>query len=298
MRIEILQGDAARFAGLTFPRYAPLLADVRRPVLAAALFRGPDPVGLALATVEERYARLLSLYVAPQERGAGHGSGLLAHVQGALAPEADLIWAEYTSSLPQRQGFEGAMRRAGWDAPTTREVRVSGPLGPVLALAETWPGLRGARDARLGLTLEPWSDEASDDAAALAELAREPGFIPGLAPGLYLARIDAPISLRIRQHGRLVGWLLAERLTDPAPGHEGAVRLNWPTGYVTGPLWQSGILIRAFVHSLRLARPVYGEEAVASLYAALPRVTAMVRRRSGNTAITSIEIRQAVRTLS
>lgn len=292
MRLEILQGDATRFAGLTFPRYAPMLADIRWPVVAAALVRDSEPVGLALAAVEEGHARLLSLSVVPQERGSGHGTELLAFLQEALRSKADLIWAEYTSTLPQRWGFEGVLRHAGWAEPVTREVRVSGRLGPVVDLAERWPGLRGSRDSRLGVTLDPWSDDASDE-AAIAGLAGEPGFHPGLAPALYQSRIEAAISVKIRQQGQLVGWLLAERL--PSPG--GPVRLNWPTGYVTGSLWHTGLLIRAFVHSLHLARTIYGEDAVASLYAALPRVTALVRRRTEGTAISSVEILQSVRHL-
>ena len=292
MRLDILQGDATPFAGLTFPRFAPLLADIRWPVVAVALVRGSDPVGLALAAVEEGAARLLSLYVVPQERGAGHGTALLAFLERALGSKTSLIWAEYTSTLPQRQGFEGVLRHAGWAEPITREVRVAGPLGPVVGLAERWPGLRGSRDSRLGVTLDPWSDDACDH-DAIAALAGEPGFHPGLAPALYQSRIEAPLSVKIRQHGRLVGWLLAERLPDPG----GPVRLNWPSGYVTGPLWHTGLLIRAFVHSLHRARAIHGEDAIASLYAALPRVTALVRRQTEGAVISSVEILQSVKDL-
>ncbi len=293
MKAETLQYDASRFAKLTFPRFVPLLADIRPPYLACGLCGSEGPVGLALSMIQDGHARLLSLYVVPHARGAGCGTRLLNELEEKHRGSAELIWAEYTSSLPQRCAFERTLRRAGWDPPVVREVRASGAIGPLIAIMRTWPGMDEEQDRRRGVVFEPWLPTAADE-NAFGELANEAGFLPELAPARYHDRIDALISLAIRREQQLVGWVLGERLPDP-PGL--GVRLNCASAYVTQSLWHTGVLIRAYFRTLLLAREAYGAETDVSLYAALPRLRALVARRT-NSIATFVDILQAMKKLT
>lgn len=295
-RLEGLDGEASKFAALTFPRYTSLLDKIGSPFVAVGLSMGSRPVGLALSRVDDRNACLLSVFLSPEVRGAGYGVKLLDCLEQRLVGTADFLWAEYTSSLPQRRAFEGALRRAGWDPPVLRMVRVSGPLASVVKLTRSWPGLRDDRDARLGVAFEPWSIEAGDE-AAIRDLMSEPDFLRSLAPDLHAPLIDPSISFAIRRNGKLIGWILGERLAKSPPGSHG-VHVNWRAAYVTRSLWRTGVVARAFVRSVVAAQDLYGDEATASLYAALPRVATMVRNRSADPAISSVDILAAHKPLT
>lgn len=242
---------------------------------------------------EAGQARLLSLYVFSQARGAGWGTRLLKRLEEIHRSNVEVIWTDYASLLPQRSAFESTLRRAGWDPPMVREVRISGSIGPAIAAMTKWPGMDERPDRRRGITFEPWSRAAANE-VAIEKLTNEAGFLPALAPALYGSRIDPSISLAIRQQQHLIGWVLGERFSDREIRSE--IRPNCPTAYVTQTLWHTGVLIRAYFRSLLLAREAYGDEATAVCYAALSRLRTMALRRC-NFFATGIEILQAMKRL-
>jgi GNAT superfamily N-acetyltransferase len=292
MHAEALQGDGSRFGGLTFPRFAPLLKNVSPPLAAWGLSLDEFPVGLGLTRTEAGNTKLLSLYVLPHLRKAGWGSKLLRLLEETHRDLSIAIWAEYTSSLPERRAFEATLRRAGWEAPVVREMRISGLIGPAIAATKAWPGLDDERDRRIGIVFDTWSPGHAD-ALAIGGLMSEAQFLPALAPELYAARIDSSISLAIRQRGRLIGWVFGERVANTVEFGNSVV-VNCPSAYITHPLWHTGALARAYFRSLAMAREIYGDDAAAVFYAALPRLRAMAQRRSASIA-TSVEIFQATK---
>lgn len=292
MKTEILHGDASRFRGLTFPRFGLLLADVRFPLVARGLSEDGHPIGLGLTRVKDRQAQLLSLAIAPQARRAGWGTKLLRLLEEASHGCAEMMWAEYTSTLPQAAAFEATLRHVQWQPPAVRQVRFAGPIGPALTKMKNWPGMIDRRDRRSGITLEPWNLTAADD-PALEQLTGEPEFAAGLSPARNAAQTDPSLSVAIRRNGVLIGWVLIERKPDPS-GH--GMVLNCPAAYITRSLWRTGLLVRAYVRSLVQAQRIYGDDALATFYAALPRLQALARIRSAGIA-TAIEVLQVTKRL-
>jgi hypothetical protein len=63
-----------------------------------------------------------------------------------------------------------------------------------------------------GYTLFAWCEAAPADRATAQAYEKSPDFPPGVTPFLEEDRIDLSTSLGLREHGRLVGWLIAHRL--------------------------------------------------------------------------------------
>ena len=115
-RIEPLHGDARIFAPMTFTGWQPLLENVSGPVKAFAAYSDEIPCALLLGVLpvpgEPLLARLLSLYVHPDERRKGFGCALMQAFCAATAPDG--LWTRWSSELPQAPAFEKLLAATGW----------------------------------------------------------------------------------------------------------------------------------------------------------------------------------------
>lgn len=221
--------EAAAFAELTFPTYRRLLAlepTVRHPeqgdprrieAIAIGALRAGRPVGLALgerALAAGEPAEALSLFVVAGERGRGLGGALLGALEDELAAlGAPEIRATWTAGKPATAYLERILARRGWSAPVARTVSARFRPEDMLTLPLFSPRHLAALDP--GFEIFPWSELPLDELAALrAGNEARPWISEGLEPWSYGggAGYDPATSVGARLGGRLVGWVLTERI--------------------------------------------------------------------------------------
>jgi GNAT superfamily N-acetyltransferase len=208
-----MASEVWEFAALTFPAFRPLLMSLEPEVLAITARVEGDPAGLALAvrdTSGDR-AELCSLFVRQPYRRRGLGAGLLERIEAALrldgTPE---VHGTYMTGKPSIPVLEHLLATRGWGAPERRMLV-----------------LRASYDA---MSRAPWVAKASlgegfeigrwDEVTPVEreELLRSQAAAPWIAPDLipfdFEADAHAPTSVALRQHGKVVGWLITHRIAD------------------------------------------------------------------------------------
>jgi GNAT superfamily N-acetyltransferase len=201
------------YEGLTFPpvERRTELRQLKGSLFGAAALGESGTVALVAAEMQtaER-ARVVSLLVQPEHRRCGIATHLLARCE-ELATEkgAREIEGLYRTSWRSREAIERLLRDAGWSEPQTRHLIGRGAtetLGPASALAP--PTLSG------GLELFSWSELGPDEEQAiLARQEREGWYPQALSPFQVAPRIEAEISVGLRAHGEVAGWMIVHRLS-------------------------------------------------------------------------------------
>lgn len=210
---------------MTFPRFRHLLllypaprfpADGdRRNVQAVGVvaLAGRQPVALALAAIPvdaRDEAELLSLFVHPQWRGRGIGTGTLQHLEVELARlGVGRVEGTYTTGKPAIPILEHLFEKLGWDAPAVRTISVR--FTPEEARRTPWY----ARNLLpKGSEVFAWRDLTP---AEITELKSSNAAAPWIAPGLepwshaqFGYEPDTSVGLRYR--GRVVGWVINHRI--------------------------------------------------------------------------------------
>lgn len=187
--------------------------------LACGLLLESQPVGLALAEIsleQPHQSELLSLFVAPELRGRGLGRALVAFAQEELSRlgvrELRAIW---TAGKPGSLAFERILALEGWTPGVARTVTVRFRPEKMLTLPLFAPRYLEAVD--FGFLIEPWADVSESELEALRVSAeQEPWVTPGLEPWSYRAGrgFDRETSVVARKDGRVVGWVLNERIDE------------------------------------------------------------------------------------
>jgi GNAT superfamily N-acetyltransferase len=246
-----------RLRPLTYPRYAPLVAEpgqARDEAPAWVARRGEEAVGLALASRTVRGDwRLMSIAVSPPFRRQGVGLALMREVTAWAAMHGTPVVALHSDRMRGQDAWLALLRRAGWPVPEVHQLRLRGRAVWARNVHVEWPALFRRLDAT-GFGLTPWLDRSDEDEATLAALAANlpEGMRPGAAPFPY-----PEASVVIREHGHPVGWVLGT--LTPVPGE-----VNYPAGYVLPRLQRSGWLIGALVEVCRRQVAILGEDTVSS----------------------------------
>jgi len=261
--IASLQAFDAGLEGFTYARYRPLLRDIGQPdagterIALGAWLKG-TPVGLALlsrpwsppapgagAAAGQRPAgagagplrRLLSIMVHPLVRRSGVGAALLAEAEAAAAAAGThTVVAVHSSRMGGRAAFEALLRRAGWAAPHAFEHRLAGRPQWALAARADWSRLL-QRLVERGYSATDWTTLDDADRQEIRRLVADVlpeadrAFDP-LADGLSDAVPE--LSLLLRRHGRIVGWIRGSRGLAAGAFHYGhgyvlpeVQRLGW-----------------------------------------------------------------------
>jgi len=276
--IERLWESAEAFAHLTFPRYRSLLAAGHDGIIVFGASQGFRAIGLALASCSdgEKDARLLSLVVDDSEWRRGVGGSLLRACQHALAENrCRAIVAYHSSRLPGAFAFQSTLRSCGWDEAELSEVRSVGRCGALAEAIAKWPGV-GRLLRNSAYSFAPWAELTAADRPAIERLSAEPLCSPYLSPDSWTGLIDSRISIAVRKHGEVVGWvLLSPDSQDPRR------LLHCESAYIRHDLWHTGALVGGFLQGYRAVADHFGPDAVVRFHTVprLPGMVALVRRR-------------------
>ena len=195
-------------AGLTFPPLtpnSPRLAALAGELFGLSAMADGTMVGLAIAErTANGQATLVSLMVAPAFRCQGIATRLLFNLQRFLAqqgvPEVTL---RYHANAKLDRHFEPLLQRLGWVPPRAEFVLIQSSAE---RLAST--GWNTRFPIALPYTLFPWLEATSADLARASTL----GAPADLLPPASTQGLEAAVSLGLRHHGDLVGWLIAHRV--------------------------------------------------------------------------------------
>ena len=221
----------APYAALTFPGLAPgsrRLAALSGELLGVSAMAGGTMVGLAIAERSAQapgQATVCSLMVAPAWRRQGIAARLLRHLQRFVSQQGvEALALRYHTSAATPSPVEPLLARLGWPAPRTDFVLLQ-------SSAERLTGT--GWDTRFPIaapyTLFAWADATAADLATALTLDAP----PDLLPPSTAADLEPAVSLGLRWHGALVGWLIAHRVDARtvryasvyvAPAHRGRAR--------------------------------------------------------------------------
>jgi GNAT superfamily N-acetyltransferase len=210
--------EAEAYAPLAFPAYRAWLphASPAGPIRAFGVGMEGRPVGLILGTDgppsipnhPRPPAQIVSLFVAPDQRGGGLGAALLAQMEAALEQAGQsAVHLEYTHGLPTTPALEKILARRQWSSPRcwSRLYRIGGNIATARWLTYPLPA---------GFSAFAWVDLPAEERAALQQLPRAKWWWPAeLSPFSDTALLAPEISLGLRFEDALVGWLIAHRLS-------------------------------------------------------------------------------------
>jgi GNAT superfamily N-acetyltransferase len=218
MGYELEPLDAASiepYRGLTYPAVwplAPKLAADRGAPLVAIGARGPDgPAALVVAEygARSRSGILTSLYTAPDHRGRGLATALLARLEATLAARGCLeLRVLYERPAGPPHAADRLLARRGF------------PPAAVRGLVGRCQGadLRGApwvATAVLPAAFAsfPWVELGPAERDALRERERRAPWYPAvLSPFTDERRLEPLNSLGLRHRGEVVGWQINHRI--------------------------------------------------------------------------------------
>jgi len=223
------------------------------PFAAVAAWDGDTPVGMALMVYGDDYpeSRLCSISVNKAYRRRGIGRALLAAAETQLKNlGGKKVMSLHTDGMPGRSAYEALVRAGGWEAPELHRLRLSGRADWVVSAEAEWAPVLQRLQAQ-GWQATPWDEMSAADkiqfdalAAAAPELMR-----PTDTP------IFAPVSLVLRRHGEIVGWIQGvEELT--------ANHIHYPVGYVIPALQRSSWLIAGLVAACRRQMETLGGDSI------------------------------------
>lgn len=282
----VLKDNATLFAGLTFPRLRPWLDALPKGIIAVGAISMGRPVGLAMGEVKPNaVADLFSIAVASPMRRQGIGCGLLLEWQKQVALHGAVkSRVNYPTTLKSREGLEGLLAKTGWSSPQEDGFIVTGRAGVMVDAARQWPGVSGRLADLSAYTFEPVT-LTSDDVTSVNAYCARPDFVDMFGPLNDAVPFDDDLSLIIRRHGVLVGWLLAIR-EKAYRGAHAVSPTSQPTvryleAYLDPAYWHSGVMIGAYFHCYQKQALLFGPDSVAVYYTNqnLPRMVALTRRR-------------------
>lgn len=218
---------ASGFESFTYPRYAPLLSSPgdsgeRIAIVASS---GNEPVGLALFSrpSEDHGRRLLSVMVSPGLRRQEVGFRLLTlGEECARRRGTKRLTAIHSSALPAKLAYESLVRKAGFSAPVAFEYRLAGKAEwSLLALRDWAPFLE--RLDRSGFSATAWDELTALEREQIAEIVTnaipEEDRIFDPFVGEKTLQLIPGLSIVVRRHGTIVGWILGSRGALPDSVH-------------------------------------------------------------------------------
>ncbi len=250
---------------MTFPAYRHLLSlePARRheeernrppiqPLALVASVRG-QVAGLALAELPLAAGsapELLSLFVAPQLRNVGIGSGLLGALEAEVGRRGFArLETVYMTGKPAIPAFERVLAKRGWETPATRTISVRFTVAQI----DTFPWLNRYR-LPAGLTIFPWAELTEDDRDALRRSQAARRWIASdLQPWDHDSYGFEPLtSLGLRGPDGVVGWVINHAISETT--------LRFTCSYIRKDLGRRGRILPVYSESLTRARHTQFED--------------------------------------
>jgi GNAT superfamily N-acetyltransferase len=211
--------DTPAYRSLTFPRYRDWLSDevLEAGVTGIKVENEGQACGLALAKLapDHQEARLASLVVVPECRGAGLGTTLLERLEAVLRQQGcQQMSVNYSSGQSTVPAFERILQKCAWGPPELVQIVSKGDRPSTERLR--WLRLR----LPAGFESFFWVNLPEDERQALqAEQVTKPWYPEYLSPFAGEELIDAVTSLGLRYQGQVVGWSICHRLTPDTTRH-------------------------------------------------------------------------------
>ena len=195
----------------TFPAYRELLSQSRSDVIGVVAWRLSAPIGLALAHLKNNDSELLSLFVNQENRSCGIGTRLLVRLEERLRYiGVNAIHTTFMSGKPGSMALERVLEKSGWEPPHIRMLVIRCSLQKSLAA----PWIR-PRSLPRGSSIIPWKNvSAMEKQQILFSQQSEPWIPDELVPTRKEKDFDRATSLALREHDRIVGWLITHRLDE------------------------------------------------------------------------------------
>ena len=294
--ITRLDGPAADYGHLTYPRFRPILDQKPEGVPPVDHLPGKleafganlsgMPIGLVVLqhlqknkSISVPHTRILSVMVAREHRRHAIGQGLLdAAAERARALGSKQMVAQHSAQTKGRAAFEALLASDGWAAPELCEYRLAGQADWTERVAKKWrPMLERIR--RQGYSHSPWKEISKQDRQD-AEAVVDAGMVhPNLGFANFEPHCDPALSIALRYQGKLVGWVIGE--TPPGTGYH-----HYTCGHVRPDLQQKGWVIAGLHDVCVLQQEFYGPTSVAvyeTFGANAPMINFMKRRLAGVT---------------
>ncbi|MES2951279.1 MAG: GNAT family N-acetyltransferase [Pseudomonadota bacterium] len=206
------------YHAFTFAALRPLLnrAGDARVFAVGAMDRAGTPAGLALGhrntePQDAESAQLVSLYVRPESRGAGIGTGLLAAFSDMCRQHGHTeIRATYMTGTPCTGVLERLLDRSGWSAPEARMLVIRATLESIRPA----PWMK-AFPLPERMEILRWLDLTEEDRTRISDSQREQAWIPvDLYPFDHESNCEPVTSLALKLDGRVVGWVINHRVEN------------------------------------------------------------------------------------
>ncbi|MGA7616751.1 MAG: GNAT family N-acetyltransferase [Thermoanaerobaculia bacterium] len=249
-------GEAAVFSAMTFPAYRHMLSLERTvrlpqehdslpvdPIAVAAIIDG-TPAGLAvgeLPVLEDHLPEVLSLFVAPQFRGHGIATQLLARMEEEVRSRGfERLLGIYMTGKSGVDAFEHIAAKRGWSEPHVRMV--SCRFSAESLASAPW---LGKYHLPSDYEIFPWSELREEERETLRRShAENPWIAPDLLPWEYEKfGFEPKTSLGIRYKGVVVGWILNHQLADDT--------VRYTCSYIRKDLGRLGRIVPAYSESFR-----------------------------------------------
>lgn len=195
---------------MTFPSYRALVGSPDNTLLTVAAVRGAEVVGVALwdCGLPKGNARLLSLFVNPQERRQGIARALLEQSVGRLRDDVSTGNVYWSSTLPCAEAFEKLLMACGWSEKRLDMRRVSGTA----QLSRDWAHRR-KMDRMLNrpgwrfVSYDALTEQEKETISVAADAHDVPESWRPFAPIASDEKIIPELSLVLFHHGDVVAWL-------------------------------------------------------------------------------------------
>jgi GNAT superfamily N-acetyltransferase len=211
---------APQYAPLTYPRFRRLLEQFDQfqdSTVAVGYHLLGEPAGLGLAQLcpDCQAAHVHSLFVRPAYRWRGLGTALLARVEQEVAQrEYDRVSMEYPADHAETPALEHVLAKCGWQPPQRTFLRCAVLGKPAVDALMAAPWMQSPQ-LPAGFELFAWNDLSLDERQQIERqrVAEQDGH--SADPAVDDHPFEPLISIGLRYHGEVVGWMLTRRT---APG--------------------------------------------------------------------------------
>ncbi len=206
---QLTEATLTPYAALTYPSLAPgsaIWRTIQGELLGISASQHGTLVALALAECKsDGTARLISLFVLPQQRRQGIATRLITHLSKFLQQQGlTSISVNYQAPHHLPGPMDYLMTRLGWSTPQQTFLLLKGEAKQLASIL--WPELFPLPE---GYQLVPWRADYADVAGKLSAG-------DDLVRAIHSSQLEPQLSMALWHQSTLVGWVLVDRTSANA----------------------------------------------------------------------------------